>query len=383
MKTGLTTSVIMHAALIAFGLITLSSPRTLDAGDVEALPVDIVPIDSLTQVQKGDKKAPKREKSAPKPTEKTASIDKAQEIGDNDLDLKTPPTPEARPKPVEETAAPPPQPKPADKPKPEDVKQPAPKPEPVPATEEAAKPTPKQEVKPDPVKQPESTSTAKIEPKPAEQQQVAALDKPDQSKPDAVADAIAASKPDTQDIALPDSAPSPDARPRPPEAETAKAPEHKDAEKPAEQQAARQQSDQKDDTLDRVAALLNKEKPSGGGAKRSQEVASLGGDRTTGGSKLSQSEMDALRGQIEKCWNIPAGAEDAKDLKVSIKFKLDRTGVIEGSPQILSGGGEGIERAAAESARRAVLQCAPYTLPADKYDAWADVIVNFDPSDMF
>jgi colicin import membrane protein len=42
-----------------------------------------------------------------------------------------------------------------------------------------------------------------------------------------------------------------------------------------------------------------------------------------------------------------------------------------------------VERAAAESARRAILQCAPYSLPAEKYEAWADVIVHFDPSEMF
>ena len=80
--------------------------------------------------------------------------------------------------------------------------------------------------------------------------------------------------------------------------------------------------------------------------------------------------MDALRGQVQRCWNIPAGAADA--------------GEIEGRQEIISGGGAaGIERAAAESARRAVLQCAPYTLPADKYETWAEVIVNFDPSEMF
>ena len=57
---------------------------------------------------------------------------------------------------------------------------------------------------------------------------------------------------------------------------------------------------------------------------------------------------------------------------------------IEGSPEIISGGGSaGVERAAAEAARRAVSRCAPYNLPADKYEAWADVIVNFDPSEMF
>ena len=133
-----------------------------------------------------------------------------------------------------------------------------------------------------------------------------------------------------------------------------------------------------------MAALLNKEKASGGGAKRSTEQAALGGNKTNNGSKLSQSEMDALRGQVQSCWNIPAGAVDAENLRVSVQFKLDPSGALEGSPEIISGGGSsGVERAAAEAARRAVSRCAPYNLPADKYEAWADVIVNFDPSEMF
>jgi hypothetical protein len=130
--------------------------------------------------------------------------------------------------------------------------------------------------------------------------------------------------------------------------------------------------------------LLNKQKASGGGAKRSTQEASLGGDKSTGGSKLSQSEMDALRGQVQRCWNIPAGAVDAQDLRVSVKFRLDRTGALEGSPEVIrGGGGAGVERAAAESARRAVARCAPYNLPSEKYETWAEVIVNFDPSEMF
>lgn len=354
MKTGLTTSVVMHAALLAFGLFTLKAPHTLEAANIEALPVDIVPVSDISQIQQGDKKAPMKEKASPKPTVKKTVVDNAQNVGENDVDLKTPPTPEARPKPVEATSTPPPQPKPAPQPvkevKREAPPKPKPEPAPVPATQKAPEPQPKHEVKPDPVKQ-----------------------------------TTVAENPDADSVKLPDSAPSPDSRPQPPQAETAKAPEHKKAEKPAEQKIARQQSEaKKDDTLDKVAALLNKEKPSGGGAKRSTETASLGGEHTTTGQKLTQSEMDALRGQIEKCWNVPAGAEDAKDLKVSVKFRLDKSGALEGMPQIVSGGGgDGVQRAAAESARRAVMQCAPYNLPADKYQAWADVIVNFDPSDMF
>jgi hypothetical protein len=32
---------------------------------------------------------------------------------------------------------------------------------------------------------------------------------------------------------------------------------------------------------------------------------------------------------------------------------------------------------------RAVYQCQPYTLPSDKYALWRDMILNFDPSDMY
>lgn len=353
MKAGLITSVTLHAVLLGVGLVSLSAPRAFEVGDIEALPVDIIPIESITQVQQGDKKAPMAEKPAPVPTAKPEVVADAQKVGDNAIDMDTPPTPVEKPRPVKAAEAPPPSPEPAPKPveqkKPEPVKLPEPKPEPVPATEVTPAPQPRQEVKPDPVPETKVAETAEAE-----------------------------------SVKLPESAPSPQARPQPPQAQTAKAPDRKEPEKPAKQQASKPKSEEKQFDADEVAALLNKDKASGGGAKRSTQQAALGGDRTTGGSKLSQSEMDALRGQIQRCWNVPAGALDAQGLKVSIQFRLDRAGAIEGRPEIISGGGSaGVERAAAESARRAVLQCAPYNLPADKYDAWADVIVHFDPSEMF
>ena len=142
--------------------------------------------------------------------------------------------------------------------------------------------------------------------------------------------------------------------------------------------------DKKKNTDDEIAALLNKEKPSSGGAKRSTDQASLGTNRPGNAVKLSQSEMDALRAKIQNCWSVPAGLADAEDMRVTIRMRLDRSGLIEGNPQIEATGGEPVARRAfAESANRAVLRCAPYELPADKYETWADVVVNFDPSQMF
>lgn len=353
MKAGLTTSLALHAVVLGFGLFSLSSPREMAIADVESFPVDIVPIEEIAQSIKGDKKAPVAEKPAPKPTTRPEVVENAQEIGDNTVDLKAPPTPAPKPRPVETAEAPPPAPKPQPPtPKPEPAPQQKPEPQPVPTTEVAPQPQPKQEVKPDPV--PETK----------------------------VAEA-----PSAEAVELPSTAPTPQARPQPPQAEAARTPERREPEKRQEprRETASSSSSQSDsrNVEDEVAALLNREKASGGGARRSSDQAALGGRQTTG-AKLSQSEMDALRGQIERCWNVPAGAADAQELKVSVQFRLDPSGALDGAPRIVSGGDAGgIARTAAESARRAVIRCAPYTLPSDKYDAWSEVIVHFDPRDMF
>ncbi len=350
MRAGLVLSTTLHAALLGYGLLALSAPRALEVADVEAFPVDIVPIETITQIQQGDRKAPVAERAAPVPTKRPEQVADARNVGNNTVDNNSAPTPEARPREVKAADAPPPAPEPTKKPAEEPAKaETNAEAQPVPATERTPQPQPRQEVAPDP-----ATDTAVAE------------------------------NAEAETVKLPDTAPIPQARPQPPKAQTAKAPERKDAPKPAQKQAERPKSEDSKFNADEVAALLNKEEASGGGAKRSTEQAALGGQRTTQGSKLTQSEMDALRGQIQRCWNIPAGALEADNLKVSVQFRLDRAGSLDGRPEIVSGGGSGgVERAAAESARRAILQCAPYNLPTDKYDAWAEVIVHFDPSEMF
>lgn len=388
MKAGLTTSVILHAAVLAFGLFSLSGPAALEVTDVESLPVDIVPLSEITQIQQGDKKATMHDKPAPTPTQRPDIVVDAQKVGENTVDTEKPVTPEAKPTPVEVAAAPPPAPESKEPPKNEDVPKPKDEPKPVPATEIAPVPQPKEEVKPEPIKQPDPkpVPVKEPEPNPTPPKEKTAEPQPQpEVKPDAVAEAIAAEQP-TEAVQLPDSAPAPDARPKPQpaQAETAKAPDRKDSEKPVKQASSKPKSEDKQFDADAISALLNKQKASGGGAKRSTEQASLGGEKSTGGAKLSQNEMDALRQRLSGCWNIPAGVDDAATLRVSIRFQLDRSGMLQGRPEVVAGGAaSGPGRTAAESAVRAVQKCAPFNLPADKYDTWAEVVVNFDPSDMF
>jgi colicin import membrane protein len=382
MKAGLTTSMVMHAALLGFGLISLSSPRSMDAADMEALPVDIVPVEELTQLQEGDKQAPVSEKPAPMPTQRPDIVADAKQIGDNDLDTNNPITPGEKPKPVKTAEERAPSPKPVDTVKPEETPKPQEEPKPVPATEVAPTPAPKEEVKPEPVKEAEAKPTPETsEPKPVEEPvKTAAIEPP---KPDAVSEAIsdAAETPAEESVKLPDAAPAPAARPKPAEAQTAKAPERKEAEKPVKEAAAKPQSEETGSIEDDITAVLNKEKTKGGGAKRSSQQAALGGKKTTG-AKLSQGEMDALRGQLIQCWNPPVGMEDGAGLRASIRFNVDTSGKMSGPPGLETSSGN---TQFDESAMRAIRKCDQQglNLPAGKSDIWSEIVVNFDPSEMY
>ncbi|PWV95502.1 cell division and transport-associated protein TolA [Hoeflea marina] len=383
MKGSLVASTVFHALIIGFAVSSFTAPRTLEVTDMEALPVDIVPVESITQIQRGDKKAPMAEKSAPTPTKRPDPVADAENVGENDADLK--PVEAAKASPREVTSQAPP--------KAVETPVPAPEPEPKPAQEVAkAEPAPE----PDPVTPPKPAEkpAAEVEPAPEAKPEPAkpteTASPPAETTPDPVAEAIEQAAPAEPDFtALPTAGPVPAARPKPEKpVETASAEPARETPKPAKPakpaQAAGGSSKKSDFNADEVAALLNKQDSSGGGAKRSTETASLGGSKTTSGETLSQSEMDALRGQIQKFWNIIPGMADGGDVRVIVKMRLDPSGNIIGDPEVsATGGAAGTRGTLAGSAKRAVLRAQPYQLPAEKYDTWSEVVVNFDPSQMF
>jgi hypothetical protein len=103
------------------------------------------------------------------------------------------------------------------------------------------------------------------------------------------------------------------------------------------------------------------------------------------GSQLTASELDLVREQIARCWNINAGARDAKDLVVEIRASVQPDGTVTQATIVDQGRmNDPVWRAAAESARRAFFnpQCTPLKLPPDKYDTWKDLDVDFSPKDI-
>ena len=356
MKGSLATSTILHALVLGVALSSFTAPRTLEVADVEAFPVSIVPIEDITQIQQGKKTAPVAEKAAPTPTARPDVVPDAENAGDNTVDLKSAETATPSPKEVVSQAPP----KPAEKP--------APQPEPAP---EAPAPEPVKVPEPEPAAEtPPAVAEKPAEPAP-DPVDVAAL--PAETTPDPVAEAITEAAPaEPQFAALPSAGPVPQTRPEP----------AKTVVKPAASESA--SSKESDFNADEVAALLNKQDATGGGAKRTTETASLGGERSTRGNTLSQSEMDALRGQIQKYWSIIPGIADGGEVRVTVSMRLDPAGNIIGEPDVTAtGGSAGTRGTLSGGARRAVLRAQPYQLPKEKYDSWAEVIVHFDPSQMF
>lgn len=99
---------------------------------------------------------------------------------------------------------------------------------------------------------------------------------------------------------------------------------------------------------------------------------------------LSISEMDAVRRQIEQCWNLPAGARDAQNLVVEVGVVMNPDGTVQAAKVINDNGrimADPFFRSAAESAIRALMnpRCTPLKLPPDKYHQWKTMTLNFDP----
>lgn len=103
--------------------------------------------------------------------------------------------------------------------------------------------------------------------------------------------------------------------------------------------------------------------------------------------RATASLIAAIRAQVTPCWNLPIGGASAGRMTVLLHIEINRDGSIAGRPGIVSqtgvtGGNGDYARAFAETARRAVLRCAPLKLPADLYDQWKAVEINFDPVDL-
>jgi colicin import membrane protein len=206
------------------------------------------------------------------------------------------------------------------------------------------------EKKPDPPK-PVAENKPKDEPKPIEKQ-------PDPPKVDPIAEALK-----TEDSKKP--TPKPEAKAAPPQPPKPKQERVFDAAK--------------------MAALLDKRDPT----RQAAAGATLNSSASLGTAKgnaatLSQSELDAMRARLTQLWNVQAGTERPEELVVEVRIRLTKERRLAAPPEVVSRGTSPRYQAAAEAAVRAVLQGQPYNMLRDEtYAQWQDIVVTFDPRQMF
>ena len=306
----LVASVALHVLVIGWGLVSFSS-KAFESMPEESLPVDIISSDQLAKVMAGVKTG---KKENPKPVVEKVAEAKPVEDAVGKITEKPP---------VVTETAPPPQPKPEEKPV---------------------------EKKPDPPK-PVAEAKPKEEPKPIEK-------KPDPPKVDPIAEALK-----SEDTKKP--VPKPEAKAAPPQPP-----------KPKQERTFDQS---------KIAALLDKRDPTRqsitGAALNSS--ASLGTTRGTAAT-LSQSELDAMRARLASLWNVQPGVEHPEELYVTVRIRLNPDRRLAAPPQVVSSGSSARYQAAAEAAVRAVLQGQPYTmLREETYEQWKYMDIDFDPKQMF
>ena len=329
MHSSVAISLIVHVVVIVVAIFGLPNPSEFEVEKTEAVPVEILTVSDLTRLQAQSKKAKPTEKIAPE------KVEKKPEAPD-----PKPAIEQKKTAAVQAEATPKPAPEPAPTPKPEAVA-----PTPPPVREEKPKVEDKPEPKPLPKKaEPEPKPAEKAEPEPEPEPEVAAKPTP----------------------------PKPKIKPKPPK-------------RPKKVVKKKKPNDF---NLDQISALLDKsedknqrkieEAPGEDGSPTIGDVVSqIGAD-----AQLTLDEEDALRQQIQKCWNPPVGVAGAEKLLIQLRIGLNEDGSVQSNPRLLNSVSHPSFQIAADSAIRAVLRCAPYDMPAEKYETWRDIKMNFDPSEM-
>ena len=199
--------------------------------------------------------------------------------------------------------------------------------------------------------------------------------------------------------------PKPDVKPEPTTAEIAekliKKPPEKKPEKPKpvkkpEKPKPKKEEPKKDTQQDDFDKLLNtqleadppqpetppNEQPNNNTPEPSPNVSRFS-------DVLSMSERDALIQQLSGCWSVISsmGSSNAGELAVEVRVTMnpDRTVRTAQIVNMSRYNSDTFFRSAADAALRALKnpRCNPLILPPDKYSQWQNMVINFDPKDMF
>ncbi len=350
MYIGLVISTLLHAALLAWALVSIRSQPEIKPPEVIPVAVDMVTVSELNRMMQGVESG-KPEEAPPK---EAAKVEPPR---------KEPPKPKREPA----AAPPPPEPEPPPPPPPEEAKKPEPQPDPIAAKIAALPPPP-----PEPVPGPTPEERLKLE------QQIQAEEK---RKAEELKKAEEKRLADEQKRLE----------------EKRKAEERKKAEEKRLADLKRRQEEKKKKQFDadKISALLNKvpdKSAPPAAAPRTDHALPKAKGPPLGApegrdTQLSASELAVLAQIIRTCvqskWTVLGGGETAQSAVVKMRLRFNQDGTLAAPPQVMNPQSTAYFLAVADSATRAVQACEPFSLPAAKYESWKDIVLNFNPRDMF
>jgi TonB family protein len=97
------------------------------------------------------------------------------------------------------------------------------------------------------------------------------------------------------------------------------------------------------------------------------------------GGQLSQTALEALRERIGQCWQPPAEIDLGSRPYAILRILFKPDGSLAGDPILVEASASPVGPAVAESGKRALLLCQPFTmLKPERYDLWKDIELKFD-----
>lgn len=365
MQLGFILSLSIHIALLAWAVLSIQRTPDIVMPETVAVSVAIVTPSEVTRMKQGDQNTKNLEsKAADKPSE-----DDSQKEA-------------AKPKAAAPTAAEPPPPEPA---KPEPVK--AEPPLPAATAPPTAPPDPIEQkiaaLPPEKAPEPQAPEPA---PGPTPEEQAAQAAKLEAERRAAEAKAKA------------------EADKKRKEAEAKKKAEAERKKKLADAAAAKAKAEaEKKFDPNKLADLINKaddgpqkalidksNKPAGakptGDSRTATNLGPSAGTKDGRSDQLTATERDMLtsmlNSQLIPHYRLAGGGGGSDTPVVVVHFRLKPDGSLDGEPEIRQRQNSPLFNVAVDAAIRAVKEGAPFSLPPDKYSAWKDNNVEFDPRQM-
>lgn len=144
---------------------------------------------------------------------------------------------------------------------------------------------------------------------------------------------------------------------------------------------------------DRQAAVLNRDPNAGAPAgdydpSQPWRPASSLQDQAMGlstahGAMNAGTCADAIQSRIEQNWILPIGGQSAENTVVRLRIELKRDGYLLKPPTVMDPAYSPVQQAMADAAIRAAESGQPFIVPPQQYEQCRDLILRFNPHDMY